>query len=201
VDFCDEYKNKQHDYLHLVTETLSIYNLYKHIYNNGLGMLNDEHKSRLKIQKETIARNLLKQLLSLENIVLLIKDFFKNIDELDQQVRYSFGDIKNILSDITNTMSLYFYYQKAYVAFDKLLINQYEYFIKLKYLFNSYYKQFWITVEKERLAEIIKTYNFYMILYKKNNNVPIKEISFNEEASAIIVTKNDLPAAIYNKFL
>jgi hypothetical protein len=201
IDFCNEYESQQTKYMDLIKYTLRIYNLYKSICNNCTGMLNDGYRELLKKQKELIASNLVKELFNLENIAKLIKDFFKNIEELDQQKRFGFLDIKNILEGISDKISLYCYYQKAYVSFDNVLINQYEYFMKLKYLFHSYYNQFWITIEKQRLAEIIKTYNFHMNLYSDKNNTTIKEMDLNNEQSEIIFTKNDLPQFVYNKFL
>lgn len=200
-DFFDEYNKKQIEYLNGVKDTLHWYNLYKNIYNNTTDMLSKEKKDILKKQKETIANNLLKQLFDLKNVILTIRDFFKNIENLDNENQYRFFDIKNMVSNVSDKISLYLYYQKMYVAFDNVLIRQYDYFMKLKHMFNSYYKQFWVTIEKERLSEIIKTYNIYMNLYQKNNNSKIKEIEYNNDMSEIIFTKNDLPSVLYNKFL
>ncbi len=201
ADFFDEFEKKQIEYLNVVKDTLYWYYLYKNIYNNATDKLSEEKQNILKKQKETIANNLLKQLFDLKNIVLIIRDFFKNIEDLNNETEYRFFDIKNMISNFSEKISLYFYYQKMYVAFDNLLISQYDYFMKLKNMFNSYYKQFWLTIEKERLSEIIKTYNLYMNLHKKKNDSFIKQIEFNNDMSEIVFTKKDLPAVLCNKFL
>jgi hypothetical protein len=109
------------------------------------------------------------------------------------------NDLKNSFTGIANQLSLYFYYQKMYVAFDHLLINQYDFFIKLKQLLNSYYKEFWLIIEKERLKEIINTYNHYMEIYIKNNNKKIKEIKLDKEKNSLYFG-DDLPDILYNPF-
>lgn len=200
-DYCVEYEKKQIEYIDVAKETINIYNAYSFIVNNYTDLLTNERKEVLEKQKQDIANNLLKELLSLENITLLIQNFFNNLEQLDAQKRYGIMSIKNMLSDLSDKISLYFYYQKMYVAFDKLLINQYDYFIQLKYLFNSYYKQFWITIEKKRLEEIIKTYNFYMNIYREINNTKIKKMVFNTDTKEIFLEDDELPDMLHNSFL
>ncbi len=200
-DLINEYENKQNEYFILIKETIESYDSYKFIYNNYFNLLDKNEKNILQKQKECIANEILKEILNLENIIFLIKDFFNNLDNLKKKNKNNILNVKNIIEKISNKISLYFYYQKMYVAFDNLLINQYEYFIKLKNLFHSYYKQFWTIIEKKRLEEIIKTYNFYMSKYKNQNNNKIKRIIFNKELSSISFSDDYLPDILYNKFL
>ena len=197
----NEYKVKQIEYLDVIKKTLEIYNLYKIITNNYTDLLSEHQKDILKKQKELIAHNLLEEIVNLENIIILIKNFFNNLKSLNKKNEFRFLDIKNLLSKISDKISIYFYYQKAYVAFDNLLISQYDYFTTIKHLFNTYYKEFWITIEKHRLTEIINTYNLHMKKYLEQGNAEIAEMIFDWDTSEVLLSQNLLPHTIYNTFL
>lgn len=199
VDLIKQYEEKQIQYNERVKKTLDIYNCYKYLLNNYVDKLHDK-KDILQKLKKKIATNLLKELFNLENIIMGVRNFFSNLETLDSR-KYAIMEYKNIFTDISNNLSLYLYYQKMYVAFDNLLISQYDYFMKMKYLFNSYYKEFWIAIEKQRLAETINIYNFYMHDYFERHSDGLKKMIFNEEKSEMILDKEYLPVVLYNKFL
>lgn len=196
----DNYKLQQEIYLNLVEKTIQAYDLYKIILNNYFDLLNKEKIAILEKQKQTIALSLLSKIISLENIISLVNNFFHRIENFEYNNKYNITDLKNSFNNISNQLSLYFYYQKMYVAFDHLLIKQYDFFIKLKELLNSYYKEFWLIIEEERLKEIIHTYNHYMTIHIKNNNKKIKEIKLDKEKNNLYFGDN-LPDILYNPFL
>jgi hypothetical protein len=165
------------DYYTILENTINTYTQYSSFINTFTDALSEEKKIILQKNKEIIALDIISHITDLENIITLIKDFFTNLNQSDQDIKYENKFLKDLLHNIKEKAALYYYYKKTYIQFDQLLIKQYNYFTNINSLFNNYYKQFWHFIENKRLMGIIKTYNTAMKTYMENNNhTPIKNL-------------------------
>ncbi len=176
-----QYKEKNSEYIDFLTSTDTAFDTYKILVNNFYHDLSEEYKKKMENVKNEIAISIIKEIAHLYSFIEKLKKIY-DVEIEDSEIQKK--GLQEIFDKASTLFGAYHNYKNTFLYFDNLFIKQAKNIHLISNLFYSYYKEFWITIEKYRIKKLIDLYHEEMNKYLlKNGTKTIPGINRSKEGS------------------
>lgn len=187
-------KEKMIEYLDFIDLTNTIFETYKILVNNFLSVIGDKYKEKIEYVRKKVISSLIKEMYHIYDFVEKIKKIYKI--EAERDVKTIFPQVFEKIADtINNTIESYSAHKNIFFYVDNIFIKQAKHIHFIQKIFYSYYKEFWIIIEKYRMKYLLDLYHSNISEYKLNFPTKILR-KINVSENKLYFSKDTLPLII-----